>query len=301
MIIASIDIGTNTILLLVAEVEHGTVTRVLHDEQQIARLGRGVDANRRLRPETMERAAAYLRTYKATAEALGAERIVAVGTSAMRDAANASEFCAYIAAAVGITIEIISGEEEARWTFRGGIQEFTDRASRFSVLDIGGGSTEVIVGDNDAIASKQSFDVGCVRMTERFLRSSPPADDEITQARMMIRRMLQPIQAFNVDSTLGIAVAGTPTTLAALYQRLPTYDRERVTGFMLDRKIIWELFDRLKMMTVEEIAALPQVSEGRADVLLAGVLILMEYLDVTGLGGVLVSDRGLRYGMLERK
>jgi exopolyphosphatase / guanosine-5'-triphosphate,3'-diphosphate pyrophosphatase len=300
MITASIDIGTNTVLLLVADVTDGIVTRVLHDEQLIARLGRGVDADRTLLHETMERAAGFLRRYKQTAEALHSERIVAVGTSALRDAANGREFCSYIAATTGIEIEILSGDDEARWTYRGGISEFKDRAESFSVLDIGGGSTEVIVGTEQTIKSKRSFDAGCVRMTERYLLSSPPTDEELAQARSAIADMLHPVRAFDIASTLGVAVAGTATTLAALYQRLPEYDPSRVSGFRLSRQIVQELFDELQGMTSAQITALPQVSEGRADVLLAGVLILMEYLELSGLEAVLVSDRGLRYGILER-
>lgn len=301
MHIASIDIGTNTILLLVADVERGAIRRVLHDEQVIARLGRGVDSNRRLLPETMERAARFLHMYKETAQALHAEKIIAVGTSAMRDAANGADFCRYVEEKTGIRIEILSGDEEARWTYRGGISDFEGKADRFSVLDIGGGSTEVIVGTESSITWKQSFDVGCVRIKERILHASLPTEEEIAEARRFIAGLLEPVRKCDAASTLGVAVAGTPTTLAALYQRLPAYDPVHVTGFRLDRAIMNELYGQLRTMTVEEIAALPQVSDGRADVLFAGVLILMEYLDITGLEGVLVSDRGLRYGLIERE
>ncbi|HLP18186.1 MAG TPA: Ppx/GppA phosphatase family protein, partial [Bacteroidota bacterium] len=272
MITASIDIGTNTILLLVADISNGVITRVLHDEQLIARLGRGVDANRRLLPETMERAAGYLQQYRRTAESLRAERIIAVGTSALRDAQNSREFCDFIKQTTGIEIQIISGDEEARWTYMGGISEFSERAEQFSVLDIGGGSTEVVTGTATDITAKRSFDLGCVRVTERFMPTAPPTENEIAKARSFIREMLQPVREFGVGATLAVAVAGTPTTLAAVYQHLPFYDRTRVTGFRLDRNITRELFDMMKGMTFKEIAALPQVSQGRADVLLAGVL-----------------------------
>jgi exopolyphosphatase / guanosine-5'-triphosphate,3'-diphosphate pyrophosphatase len=300
MIVASIDIGTNTLLLLVADMTNGVMTRVLCDEERIARLGRGVDEHRRLLPDTMERAAGYLRTYKQTAESLGAERLIAVGTSALRDAQNSAEFCSYIRETVGITIEIISGDEEAHRTYKGSISEFTGRADHFSVLDIGGGSTEVITGTAQSITNTQSFDLGVVRITERFLRSSPPTNDEITAANLFIAEMLEPVRSFGVSSTFGIAVAGTPTTLAAMYQRLPRFDRSRVSGFVLDRAVMREMYDMMRPMTVDEIAALPQVMEGRADVVFAGVLILRQYFEITGLDGVVVSDRGLRYGIAER-
>lgn len=301
MIIASIDIGTNTILLLVAEVDDRGLVRVLHDEQVIARLGTNVDANRMLERDAMDRAAAFLRRYKDTAASYGAEKIVAVGTSALRDAANSAEFCAFIADTVGITIEIISGDDEARWTFIGGISEFIGKASEFSVLDIGGGSSEVIVGTPGAIASKFSFDLGCVRVTERFLLSSPPTATELASARGFVADMFAPIRSFGIHNTFTVAVAGTVTTLAAIHQRLPFYQPERVSGFVLDRAIVAEIFTSLKSMTHEQIAALPQVSRGRADILLAGIIIADVYMDVAGIPALVVSDRGLRYGIVQRE
>jgi exopolyphosphatase / guanosine-5'-triphosphate,3'-diphosphate pyrophosphatase len=301
MIIASIDIGTNTILLLVAEVSDNGSVRVLHDEQGIARLGTNVDANRMLARDAMERAAGFLRRYKHTALSYGAERIVAVGTSALRDAGNSLEFCAFIADTVGLPIEILPGEDEARWTFRGGIAEFAADASVFSVLDIGGGSTEVIVGTADTILSKHSFDVGCVRVTERFLHSSPPTHAELRQARLFIEETFAPVPSLNIPATFAVAVAGTVTTMAALHQQLPSYEPEKVTGFRLDRAIVGDIFASLKQLTHGQIRALPQVSDGRADIILAGIMIAEAFMEMAGIPEVIVSDRGLRYGIVYRE
>ena len=299
--IATIDIGTHTVLLLIAAISEQGEFRVLHDEQQFARLGTQVDAHRMLRKDAMERTAMYLQRYKETAARFGAKKIIAVGTSALRDAGNSAEFCSYIAATVGMQVEILSGDDEARWTFHGGIGNFTHAASSFSVLDIGGGSTEVIVGTPKAIDAKQSFDVGCVRVTERFLRSSPPTSLELLQARDFIHDMLKPVVAYNVGSTFAVAVAGTVTTMAALHLQLEAFDPEKINGFVLDRTIVAGIFTFLHGKTVSEIRDVPQIEHERADIILAGIMIADAYMDIAGITRLIVSVRGLRYGIVYRE
>ena len=179
--------------------------------------------------------------------------------------------------------------------------EFTDEASVFSVLDIGGGSTEVVTGTVAAVTAKHSFDIGCVRLTERFLRSSPPTVKEIDDARRFIESTFIPVPSLGISGTYAVAVAGTVTTMAAIHQQLPAYDPKKVTGFVLDRPIVSEIFDMLKVMTSDEISALPQVSAGRADIILAGILIVEAFLKVAEIPAVVVSDRGLRYGIVLRE
>lgn len=298
--IASIDIGTNTILLLIAEVENGKITRILHDQQVIARLGKGVDADRFINQETFVRAEGFLREYKATCDAMGVDRICAVGTSALRDARNREEFVTHIRSRVGITIEILSGDEEAQWTFRGGISEFTGRAERYSVIDIGGGSTEIIVGTERGISSKTSMDLGSVRITERILKDSPPEITSMIEAHTVIASHMPPITN-EVSSTYAVGVAGTLTTLASLHQQLPHYDPQKVSGYSLGYNDVCAMFGLLKDKSVSQIAAFPQITPGRADIILAGIMILMGYMEVGRLERITVSDRGLRFGILLRE
>jgi len=300
MRIATIDIGTNTILLLVAEAEQRTLGTVIHDQQVIARLGKGVDAERVIGRETFLRAEGFLRSYRETCDALKVDRICAVGTSALRDAKNREEFCRHIEETTGIRIEILSGEEEALWTYRGGISEFAGRSERFSVIDIGGGSTEIIVGTGIGIEEKSSIDIGAVRLTERILRDSPPELPAIIEAHELIRSLMPPLTA-HVASTFAVGVAGTVTTLASLHQRLPSYLPEKVSGYSLSYEDVCAMFGMLKDKSVPQIAAFPQISAGRADIILAGIMVLMGYMEACSLKNITVSDRGLRYGIALRE
>lgn len=300
MRIASIDIGTNTILLLIADVEQGAIVKVVHDQQVIARLGKGVDADRRINEETILRAEGSLKEYRSVCDTFAVERICAVGTSALRDAANREEFLDRIERSTGIRIEVLSGDEEAQWTYRGGISEFIGRAERYSVIDIGGGSTEIIIGDARGITAKTSIDIGAVRLTERILKDSPPETAAILEAHAFIASLMPPLVK-DIAATFSVGVAGTVTTLAALHQRLPEYQSEKVSGYSLSFEDIGAMFGLLKDRSVSQIVAFPQISPGRADILLAGIMVLMGYMEAAGLRRITVSDRGLRYGVLLRE
>lgn len=300
MRIGVIDIGTNTILLLAAEAERGALGTVLHDEQVIARLGKGVDAERVIGAETIQRVEGFLQHYRERCDALKIDRLCAVGTSALRDAKNRDEFCGQIRRSTGIDIEILSGDNEALWTYRGGISEFTGKAERYSVVDIGGGSTEIIIGSGDVIEAKTSIDIGAVRLTERVLRDSPPEIPAIIEAHTLIGSLMPPLTA-EVSATFAVGVAGTVTTLAALHQRLPSYQPEKVSGYVLTYEDVCAMFGMLKDRSASQIAAFPQISAGRADIILGGIMILMGYMEAGRLKQITVSDRGLRYGIALRE
>lgn len=301
MRIASIDIGTNTILLLIADVSKEGITTVVHDEQVIARLGKGVDADRMINQATFRRAESFLKMYKARCESFAVEKIAAVGTSALRDAANTREFCTFVKNSTDISIEVISGEEEALWTYRGGISEFFGRAERFSVIDIGGGSTEIIVGNATDVVSKISIDIGSVRITERILKESPPDDSALVAAHEFVHAHIPHDLAKELASTFAVGVAGTATTLAALDQNLPSYDPAKVSGYSLSYERVCALFAMLKDKNLEQIKKFPQISEGRADIILAGMMILIGCMESARLESITVSDRGLRYGIIYRE
>jgi exopolyphosphatase/guanosine-5'-triphosphate,3'-diphosphate pyrophosphatase len=301
MRVAAIDIGTNTILLLIAEIQAGGITTILHDEQVIARLGKGVDADRVINHETFQRVESFLLQYKTTCDGFNVDRICAVGTSAVRDAMNRNDFIAFIKEKTGIEIEILSGDDEAQWTYRGGISEFTGKGERFSVIDIGGGSTEIILGDSTNIHTKVSVDLGSVRITERILKSSPPEIEALITAHDFITSHIPKEQVVDIPETFAIGVAGTLTTLAAMHQQLPEYLPGKVSGYVLTAADVGSIFGLLKDKSPSQIALFPQISAGRADILLAGIMILMGYMEISGLQQITVSDRGLRFGIIYRE
>jgi exopolyphosphatase/guanosine-5'-triphosphate,3'-diphosphate pyrophosphatase len=304
MRLASIDIGTNTILLLIADfTADGTMT-VVRDEQIIARLGKGVDANRRITAETFTRVLTFLQRLKATAESQGATKVVASGTSGLRDAINGGEFVRDVKGRIGLDIEILSGQEEAELTYRGAISEFlrTPGAQRsFAVLDIGGGSTELTIGEEGAVLRKASLNVGALRLTERILKTSPPSEVAISQALNDVRSWVKTLPRL-LPTTRLIGVAGTVTTLAAIDLNLPVYDPKRVSGHFIRLDAIEQVYEKIRTKTVGEmIRMFPQIQLGRADIILAGIMVLIEALKRFDVRGITTSDRGLRYGLVFRE
>lgn len=298
MRLSIIDIGTNTVLLLVADVDRDGTLRPVHHGHVIGRLGKGVDEHRVILPETFEKILEILKNYVEESKRQSADRILACGTSALRDAANTEEFVNIVKNNLGLEIRILSGDEEAELTYRGAVSEFLqdDPNPFFTVLDIGGGSTEITVGHGMSVLTKHSFDIGCVRLTERFLKTSPPSSLAMSQALSAIRKQISAVPAVSTNSRL-IGVAGTVTTLAAIDLNLPEYDPRKVSGHELTYEKIQELLAKLRIKTVEEMRAFPQILPGRADILLAGVVILLEVMDQLNIETMTVSDRGLRYGV----
>lgn len=301
MRVAAIDIGTNTILMLIADVDRNNSLRVIRDEHAIARLGEGVDDSKRIAEKAVERALTILEQHRSIADREKVERIVACGTSALRDATNRDEVVELVRERVGINIEVISGEEEAELTYTGAVSVFiaADRQYEFLVLDIGGGSTELTYGKGLSVKSRSSLDVGCVRLTERVLRSAPPTIEALHAAQSLIRDHISNIK--KQPSARMIGVAGTLTTLAALDLNLKYFDPMKVGGHLLSLENVKSVFQKFSRMTVDEIAAFPQVLPGRADVLLAGVMILVEVMETLGANEITVSERGLRYGLAMRE
>jgi exopolyphosphatase/guanosine-5'-triphosphate,3'-diphosphate pyrophosphatase len=304
MRLASIDIGSNTILLLVVDISPEGELIVVRDEQIIARLGKGVDANRRITAETFTRVLGFLQRLKSTAEANGATKIVASGSSALRDARNGAEFVRDVKGRIGLEIEVLSGQMEAELTYRGAVSEFlrTPGAQRsYAVLDIGGGSTELTIGEEGAVLRKASLDVGAVRLTERHLKTSPPSPLAVSQALTEVRSWISTLPRL-LPTTRLIGVAGTVTTLAAIDLNLPAYDPKRVSGHFIRLETIEQIYEKLQTKSVVEmIRIFPQIQLGRADIILAGVIVLIEALKRFGVRGITTSDRGLRYGLALRE
>lgn len=309
--VAAIDCGTNSIRLLIADLtirEDGTSwLRDVHREMRIVRLGQGVDATGRLAPEALDRTRAALVDYTAMIVRKGAERVRMVATSATRDASNRDEFFAMTREVLGVEAEVITGDEEARLSFTGAVGDLDPDEGPFLVTDVGGGSTELVLGTWDGVRAEvtaaRSVNIGCVRITERCLRSDPPAKDETEQAARLADEVLAAaFQAVPVDrARTWIGVAGTATTMAAVAKDLPEYDSEVTHHSRLSRDEIEHTADRLLAMNHDERAAMPVIHPGRVDVIGGGCLIfqvLAEELGLrAGIGELLVSEHDILDGI----
>jgi len=280
--IAAVDLGTNTTRLLVADVVDGRIEE-LQRETRITRLGEGVDARRRLLPVPIARVRNVLSDYRRTVESLGAERTLVVATSAVRDAENGEAFLGEIEWSYGFMTRLVNGDEEAELTRRG-----VEPAPGTLVLDIGGGSTELIVDDFHV-----SLDLGSVRYTERFVHTDPPTPAELDQCAAAARAVLQ--ERVTARANAAVGVAGTVTTLAAL--GLETYDRERVHGHHLSLDGARRQLDRLAALPLAERREVPALEPERAPVIVAGAVILTEALAFFGLDAIEVSERDILDGI----
>ena len=301
MTIASIDIGTNTILMLVAEIAEDGSLRVISDEQVIARIGKGVDRSGTIAWAAFSRSERFLATYVDEARKAGVDVIRCTGTSALRDAKNGDDYLEYMFQKLGLEIEILSGDDEALWTYGGAISGFSDRSAAYAVLDIGGGSTEMTVGRGFHVEKRLSQDIGCVRLTEKYLHHSPPTEEEITAMIEVIDAAVHRFPAFDPATTTLVGVAGTVTTLAAVELGLEVFDRDRVAGFVLTRETIQRRFEQFRQLTREQLQHEIRIDPGRADIILVGVVILKRLCELCDIPQIVVSERGLRYGIAMRE
>jgi exopolyphosphatase / guanosine-5'-triphosphate,3'-diphosphate pyrophosphatase len=302
MRVATIDIGTNTVLLLVAERGAAGALEAVTERATITRLGQGVDRTRRLAPEAIERTAACIDEYAGVIRDAGARRVAVVGTSAMRDAEGGERLRARVLAALGVEARVLSGDEEAHLTFRGALSGLTlDDGSDVAVFDIGGGSTEVVIGrrgEPPTLNFARSFDVGSVRLTERHAGHDPLLPEE----RETIRRTAREAFAQVPPAPRGrepIGIAGTMTTLAAVSLSLVPYDGAVVHGHIMLRAELEAVMDRLAALDLTARRAVAGMEPKRADVIVPGGLIALALLDHWGATAVRVSDRGVRWGLAE--
>jgi exopolyphosphatase/guanosine-5'-triphosphate,3'-diphosphate pyrophosphatase len=296
---AAIDVGTNTVLLLVAEERAGGFTPVV-ERAEITRLGRGVDRTGRLDPQAIRDTVAVIAHYAGEARALGVEGIACVATSAARDAANGVEFFEAARREAGLEPEVISGDEEARLVWASAWRDF-GAAGGLCVLDVGGGSTEVCVGEGPSARARRSMQMGAVRLTERVAPPDPPDPAAVALLRLRAAEALGPTPALlagHPRPARMVGVAGTVTTLAAVWQELPRYDSERVHGSELALDELEALQTRLAALTTAARARLPGMEPKRADVIVAGCAIVTEAMRALGFDRLTVSDRGVRWGLL---
>ncbi len=295
--VAAIDCGTNAIRLLVADVVDGTLTD-LDRRMETVRLGEGVDATGRLADAALARTFAACERYAAIVGDLGAERIRFVATSASRDAENREVFVAGVLERIGVEPEVISGDEEAALSFSGATRGLIGGEPPYLVVDIGGGSTEFVLGTTEPVAAR-SVDVGCVRMTERHVRHDPPSRDEVdaivADVDAAISRAAQAVPLAEARTLVGLA--GSVTTAAALALALPEYDSDVIHGSRIAASEIVRVSEELLGLDHDQRAALGPMHPGRVDVINAGVLVLRRILDRTGLPEVLVSEHDILDGI----
>jgi exopolyphosphatase/guanosine-5'-triphosphate,3'-diphosphate pyrophosphatase len=292
--VAVIDVGTNSARMLVADVAGGRVAPV-ERRSTVTRLGRGVDLTGRLSAEAIEDACAAIAGYVTTVEELGAEAVDAIATSAVRDAENGSAFIAELRERFALSARVLDGEEEARLTYVGATSEQPPSAPTL-VVDIGGGSTELIVGTGTEISFHTSLQAGVVRHSERHIGSDPPTAVELEALAADIRGLIEAAVPPGVAASAGIAVAGTPTSLAAVEMELEPYDPARVHGHTLSLTAIQRMLSRLASAPLSERVRIPGMHPDRAPPIVAGVVILVETMRAFELERIGVSEHDILYG-----
>ncbi|WP_069162353.1 Ppx/GppA phosphatase family protein [Nocardia altamirensis] len=306
--VAAVDCGTNSIRLLIADVGADGRLVDVHREMRIVRLGQGVDATGSLAQEAIERTRVALADYVALMQKTGVVRVRMTATSATRDASNREDFFAMARAELGTVVpgaeaEVISGDEEARLSFAGAIGELASAEGPFVVVDLGGGSTELVFGDSDGVQAAFSADIGCVRITERCLPGDPPDAEQVGAAReFAAERLAAAFAAVPVDGAhTWVGVAGTMTTLAAVALDLPEYDSDKVHLTRLSLDQLRAVCDRLIAMSHDERAALGPMHPGRVDVIGGGAVIAEVLADElarrAGISELVVSEHDILDGI----
>jgi exopolyphosphatase / guanosine-5'-triphosphate,3'-diphosphate pyrophosphatase len=300
MRVAAIDCGTNSIRLLVSQVRDGRLVDVVR-RMEIVRLGAGVDRTGRFADDALDRTFAALDDYAAVIATAGAARVRMVATSATRDAANREVFVAGVKERLGVTPDVVSGDEEAALSFAGATADLAGAAlpAPYLICDIGGGSTEFVLGDDGGVRGARSVDIGCVRMTERHLHDDPPTAEEVRAATADIDGAIATADdsvGFNDARTL-IGLAGSVTTVVAIALGLDRYDPERIHHARITAADVHDVTRRLLASTRSERAAMSVMHPGRVDVIAAGALVLDRILARTGLEAVVASEHDILDGI----
>lgn len=296
MRIASIDIGSNTVLLLIADYTNGKLKTVIN-KYNSPRLGKDLVKGQLISPKRIAALYEILSDYLETAKYYRCDKIIAVATNAFRIASNGETIKKNIIDKFNIEMNVISGDEEAELSFLGSTYELSDKYTNVIVIDIGGGSSEFTQGNKETIKYRQSFSVGAVSLTEEFIKSDPPSIIELELLTQKVEISFCELGLLAGKDMIAVAVAGTPTTLSCIAQNLYVYDETKVEMSILSIQIVSQLIDKLSKMKSEEIAtAYPNLTKGREDIILSGAIILKSAMNVLNLNNIFVSGRGLRYG-----
>lgn len=302
MRVAAIDLGTNTLRLLVGELGGVGGFRPVFAAQEITRLGQGLLPERELQPEPIRRNLAALLRFRVVAESHGASEVTVVGTSALREAKNREMFLARARRETGLEVRVISGEEEARLTLLGVRAGLGVARGRLLLMDIGGGSTEFVLAEGSEILATVSTGLGAVKLTEAYVKNDPPSAGDLDQVRGVVAGRVARVRAQELPG-LGhgeilVGTAGTVTSLAALDLQLDPYDPERVNGHCLTRERVEGLIRELARLPLARRRKLPGLEPGRADVIVAGAVVCLTAMDSLGFTDITVSEGGLREGIL---
>lgn len=298
MIIASVDIGTNTVLLLIAEVDETSfeITPLLN-EYKMPRIGRGLKLSGRIAVERIEKLFTVLSGYKSIISKYNVDNVLVTATNALRIAANAPEIVERIKKQLSWNVNIISGKTEAEFAFLGAVPVST-KNKNILVIDIGGGSTELILGNENSIEYRKSFPIGSVSVTENYLKNSPPLDMGLRELKIHLETIFTEIKN-KVAPDLTYSIAGTPTTLFCMMNEIKSFDDSIVEGGILKHGDIANLIQELQKLSSEEIRNdYGKIMRGREDIILGGSIILLNIMELLHLSNVIVSSRGVRYGAI---
>lgn len=296
MRLASIDLGTNSLIMTIADMDNGVMTLV-KEKIKIIRLGQALEPGSRLHPEAKERCITALRHFSEEMEYLGVDTVIAAGTAALRNASDGQEFADEVKDQLGIPLKVITGDDEARLTFKAIQHDFTHLGDSFVMVDIGGGSTELVMGDLNRITSQVSLDAGTVSFTERFVEHDPPTLMELQSASQTLTEMMDAYRLTSTDNVV-IGVAGTVTTLKAVELEIDKYDHWLIHGATLSREEVSHLEKLFISMPTAERMKLKGLPPERADIIPMGAVILDSIMDRVQQQSITISDRGLRWGLL---
>jgi exopolyphosphatase/guanosine-5'-triphosphate,3'-diphosphate pyrophosphatase len=291
---ASIDIGTNTVLLMIAEIKERI--EEIYDTATITRLGQGLKQAGNLSSEAMGRTLNALRDYRVIADKNQVEEILCVGTAALREAKNRDTFLELVSKQLSFSIRVISEHDEAFYTYLSVRQNFTDETEGVIVIDIGGGSTEIIYGDRENFIDFISLPVGSVKLTEMFIKHDPPLDDEIKLLRDFIKSILRLPFGKGIQAVIG--TAGTVTNLGSISIGLCQWDKKQVHGLRLNIRRIDYVVDHLIAKTASERSKLPGMEKGREDIIPQGIILLQEIMKYLGVEELIIDANGVRHGIL---
>lgn len=302
-VVASIDVGSNTLRLLIAEVKDDGSINILKKLNRIARLAEGLERNGFIKKEAMERTERVLCEFMDIAKRYGASLIRAVGTSALRESKNAGEFREKILKQLNLNISIITPEEEAKLTAQGVISSLNIWKGKAIVIDIGGGSTEFIQINNGEVKEIRSLKTGVVKLTEAFIKNHPTPESEIQELHSHLKSLIAPLKSeisLEENNLILIGTAGTVTNLAAMDLGMSEYKPDRINGHVLTKKRVEELIRLLSPLSITERRSIPGLESGREDVIIAGGIFVLTCLEVFGKDEILISDGGLLEGNLIR-
>jgi exopolyphosphatase/guanosine-5'-triphosphate,3'-diphosphate pyrophosphatase len=298
MRICSVDIGTNSFILLIADLIDGKISPI-HQEFSIPRLGEDIVTNKLIKLDAIERSVTVLEKFREIISSFAVEKVIPIATAVLRDAKNSEAVRTQLSSALGYEIKVITGEEEAYYSFLGVISNSSQNQDKFTTIDIGGGSTEIITGSGSGITNSISLPIGAAKIRDLFFEDNIYSDEKIQKAKEYINQFIESMNNSEIEIDKIVGVGGTITTLAFIKSGLDNYEPEIIDKLDLDLDSIKVIFEQLSKLTPEEIVNKYKIHPKRADILLPGQLILISIMTKLGIESIRVSSRGLRFGVIQ--